>query len=76
MATLGTPDQGTCVPDFLDYWFAPFARHHVHVPGVTGGVEVSLKLIPWVIPLKAGNLRCERAQTEPNQWDSWEGRWG
>ena len=60
MATLGTPDRGTCT-GFPDYWFAPGAQLHLQVPVVTGEGEVCLKLIPRVTPINAGNLRCKRA---------------
>ena len=51
-------------PGFLDYWFAPGAWAHLHVPGVTEGRGICLKLIPRVTPLNAGNLRCKRAHME------------
>ena len=33
MVTLGTTDLCTCFPGSLDYWRAPGARPHLHVPG-------------------------------------------
>ena len=51
----------------LTYWVAPSARPHLHVPGVEGGEEVCLKLIPQVTPLNLGELKVKEGthRTKP-----------
>ena len=61
MVTLGILGWGTCNPGFPDYWSAPGARPHLHVPKETRSEKVSvgvcLKSIPRVTPLNAGELK-------------------
>ena len=40
-----------------NYWFAPGAQSHLHVPGATRSGEGCLKFIPRVTPLNAGELK-------------------
>ena len=69
--------SGYLFSGFPDYLFAPGTQAHLHVPGATEGRGSVFKAHSAGHPLKCGgNLRCKRAHMEPNQWDSWEGRWG
>ena len=52
--TLGTPDRGYLHPGFLDYWFAPGARPHLHLQGVTEGRGSVFKAHSAGHPLKRG----------------------
>ena len=58
--TLG-PQVGVPLQGFPDYWRAPGAWSHLHVPGVTGSGKVSvgvcLKSILQVTPFNAGELK-------------------
>ena len=54
MVTTGTPDWGSCVPGLLDYWCAPGARPHLHVPGVARGRRSVLNAHSMGHPLKRG----------------------
>ena len=47
---------GEPYPGFPDYWFAPGARSHLQVYGVTEAEEVCLKLIPRVTPLNVHHI--------------------
>ena len=49
--------SGYLFSGFPDYWLAPDARSHLHVPGVTGTGEVCLKFIPRATPLNVGELK-------------------
>ena len=51
------PEELAFFTGFPDYWFAPGTRPHLHVPGVTKGGEVCLRLILWVTPLNEGELK-------------------
>ena len=39
----GDSSLGYLHPDFQNYWFAPGARPHLHVPGLTEGRESLVK---------------------------------
>ena len=41
----------------VDYWFAPDAQSHLHVPGATRSGKVCLKFIQRVTPLNTGELK-------------------
>ena len=44
-------------PGFPDYWCAPGARPHLHVPGVTRGRGSMFKAYSADHPLKCGELK-------------------
>ena len=46
--------SGYLFSGFPDYWFAPGARPHLHVPGVTKGRESVFKVHSAGHPLKRG----------------------
>ena len=74
MATLGAPDRRTCYQVFPDYWFAPGAQSHLHVPWVTGGSgNVFVMALPRATLLNAKELR---EHIELGLWNLGEGRWG
>ena len=50
----GDSRSGYLHPGFPDYWFAPGAQSHLHVPGTTGSGKVCLKFILRVTPLNPG----------------------
>ena len=61
MVTLWILGRGTCFPGFPDYWPAPGARPHLHVPKETRSGKVSvgvcLKSTLRVTPLNAVELK-------------------